>query len=274
VAPSASVTSTEEHNVSTYLDRLIALSRALGAPGQDLAILAEGNTSIRICADRMLVKASGAYLETATEQDFLEVDLGELIALLEDPATDDQGIAAAFDRMGRQQGRRPSVEAMMHAVCLVEGGARVVGHTHPIPVNALLCSVHAETLANKVVYPEQIVVLGRKPMLIPYIDPGLSLAREVRRRLRDHLAQEGTPPKAIYLANHGMFALGDSEQEVLRITAMAVKVSRIMQGALAAGGICELTEQSAERIHGREDEEYRRALLAASDDTQPAGAAR
>ncbi|MCW2640775.1 MAG: class aldolase [Dactylosporangium sp.] len=260
--------------MSTYLDRIIALSRALGAPGQDLVILAEGNTSIRTSQDRMLVKASGAYLETAGEGDFVEVDLGELVALLEDPATDDQAIAAAFDRMGRQLGRRPSVEAMLHAVCLVEGGANVVGHTHPIPVNALLCSVHAETLANKVVYPEQIVVLGSKPMLVPYVDPGLSLARDVRSRLRDHIASEGSPPKVIYLANHGMFALGESEQEVLRITAMAVKVSRIVQGALAAGGICELSRQSAARIDGREDEEYRRAVLAAHDGAQSAGVAR
>jgi rhamnose utilization protein RhaD (predicted bifunctional aldolase and dehydrogenase) len=260
--------------VSTYLDRIIALSRALGAPARELAILAEGNTSIRISDDRMLVKASGAYLETAGEGDFVEVDPGELIALLEDPATDDRAIAAAFERMGGQLGRRPSVEAMLHAVCLVEGGAKVVGHTHPIPVNALLCSVHAETLAHKVVYPEQIVVLGSSPMLIPYVDPGLCLAREVRGRLRDHLVREGVPPKVIYLGNHGMFALGESEQEVLRITAMAVKVSRIMQGALAAGGIRELSRQSAERIHGREDEEYRRAVLAAGDGAEPAAAAR
>ncbi|MDQ1752679.1 MAG: hypothetical protein QOE71_3735 [Pseudonocardiales bacterium] len=247
--------------MSTDLDRIISLSRTLGAPGRDLVILAEGNTSVRTGADRMLVKASGAHLATAGPDDFVEVGLAEMVALLDNPDTDQQSIADVFNRVGVATGRRPSVEAMLHAICLQEGGASVVGHTHPVPVNALLCSEHAETLASVIVYPEQIVILGRKAMLIPYVDPGLLLARLVRDRLRQHIAAEGAPPKVIYLANHGMFALGATTAEVLRITEMAVKVSRIMQAGLAVGALSPLTDHDSDRIDEREDEQHRRAVL-------------
>ena len=121
---------------------------------------------------------------------------------------------------------------MLHAVCLERGGAEVVGHTHPVPVLALLCSPHAQALATHMLFPDQIVVLGRRPLFVPYVDPGLALAR----RVRDELEAHGEPPKVIYLGNHGLFALGRTPEHVLQITAMAVKASRVLAGALAAGG--------------------------------------
>ncbi len=245
----------------TELQRLTDLSRELGRPERELVILAEGNTSLRTSADHMLVKASGAALGSAQAEDFVEVPLGDMMDLLDNPSSDDATVDAAFQRLSGTRGRRPSVESMVHAVCQVDAGATVVGHTHPLAINGLLCSRNASVLASTVVYPEQIVVLGRKPVFVPYTDPGLALAREVRRRLLEHLAEDGVAPKIIYLANHGIFALGTSPGEVLRITEMAVKVSRIMEVGLAVGGLAPLDAEARERIDTRTDEQYRRAAL-------------
>ena len=46
---------------------------------------------------------------------------------------------------------------------------------------------------------------------------------------------------------------------MLQITAMAVKASRVLAGALAAGGVSALAEAEADRIDARPDEHYRRA---------------
>ena len=151
---------------------------------------------------------------------------------------------------------------MLHAVCLELGGADAVGHTHPVPVVALLCSRHAEALATEMLFPDQIVVLGRRPLFVPYVDPGLALARRVRDDLEAHVARHGEPPKVIYLGNHGLFALGSTPEHVLQITAMAVKASRVLAGALAVGGARALAEAEADRIDARPDEHYRRAALA------------
>ena len=194
--------------MSAELEQIVALSRALGDPALDLAILGEGNTSLRTGEGTMLVKASGASLASVTAADFVELETAPLTALLDDPAADDAAVAQAFAPVEERTGRRPSVEAMLHAVCLELGGAHAVGHTHPVPVVALLCSRHAEALATEMLFPDQIVVLGRRPLFVPYVDPGLALARRVRDDLATHVARHGEPPKVIYLGNHGLFALG------------------------------------------------------------------
>ena len=38
----------------------------------------------------------------------------------------------------------PSVETVLHALALKEMGVRFIAHTHPVAVNAVLCSVQAE----------------------------------------------------------------------------------------------------------------------------------
>jgi rhamnose utilization protein RhaD (predicted bifunctional aldolase and dehydrogenase) len=249
--------------VSAELEAIVALSRALGDPARELAILGEGNTSLRTGEGTMLVKASGASLATVTAADFVALETAPLLELLDDPGADDAAVAAVFTAVA---GRRPSVEAMLHAVCLERGGAGAVGHTHPVPVLALLCSPHAQALATHMLFPDQIVVLGRRPLFVPYVDPGLALARRVRDDLEAHIARHGEPPKAIYLGNHGLFALGRTPEHVLQITAMAVKASQVLAGALAAGGATPLTEADADRIDTRLDEHYRRERLEGAGD--------
>lgn len=238
--------------------RIVELSRELGEPSRQLVIQGEGNTSVRIDADRMLVKASGASLARAEADDFLEVAVSPMIDLVEDPASDDRRVAEVFARVAGDSAQRPSVESMLHAVCLEVGGATVVAHTHPVRVNALLCSDWAEALATHVLFPEQVVILGPHPVYVPYHDPGLELARAVRDGLQQHLDRYGEAPRIVYLGNHGIFALGDSDAEVLRITEMAVKCSEILTGAILLGGPRTLPPQAVARLHTRPDEIHRR----------------
>ena len=242
-------------------DMLVDLSRRLGDPVRDAALLGEGNTSVR-AGDAMLVKASGAVLADARPEDFVRVDLGEADVLIDDDAAGDADVEALFTRIASREGRRPSVEALLHAVVYEATGASVVAHSHPTHVNALLCSERAHLLVDGALFPDQIVVLGDAPLLVPYIDPGLALARSVRQLLRTHIDTHGGAPSVIYLRNHGMFALGASVAQVLGITAMAQKCARVIIGAASVGGVRFMPSAEAERIATRPDEKYRRALLA------------
>jgi rhamnose utilization protein RhaD (predicted bifunctional aldolase and dehydrogenase) len=245
----------------TVLEQLVELSRTLGDPGREYAILAEGNVSALSGDGTMLVKASGTSLADATAASFVDVHIDSMLELLDgSPADEREQAAALLACVSGDAGARPSVEAPLHAVALRHGGARVVGHTHPIAVNAILCSANAE-LITRALFPDQIVVCGADPLLVPYIDPGLPLARVVRERLRER----AHPPKVIYLQNHGLVALGQNAQEVARITQMAVKAAAILLGALGAGGAVFLQDEEVARIDGRLDEHYRREALARAD---------
>ena len=245
------------------LEQLVWLSRALGRPERDLAILGEGNTSVRLDCYRFLVKASGTSLTEADGRSFVEMDLRRTLAILdlEDPSDAELADALMAARTDEESDLRPSIEAVMHALCLTEGGAAFAGHTHPVSVNSVLCSDRARALSDGAIFPDQVVVLGRHPLHVPYADVGLPLARAVRDGLRDHRLRAYTPPKTIYLQNHGLVALGQSAGGVDQVTQMADKHARIMAGALAAGEPVYLTPQQADRLDSRSDEEYRRWIL-------------
>jgi rhamnose utilization protein RhaD (predicted bifunctional aldolase and dehydrogenase) len=114
----------------------------------------------------------------------------------------------------------------------------------------------------------QVVVIGRRGLLVPYSDPGVVLAREVRARLAEYSREWGMP-RVIYLQNHGLVVLGSSARQALQLTEMADKVSRVVAAALAVGSIVPMTEESAERIDTRDDEQIRRIALARATLRQP-----
>lgn len=239
-------------------EELVRLARALGDPTHGHAILAEGNVSMLLDDDSMLVKASGTSLGKTTVSSLLRVRIDDVLTLLDHPPIEEadqaQRLAAS---VVDDSGLLPSVETPMHAAALRHGGARFVGHTHPQALNALLCSESAE-LVTRALFPEQVVVCGADPLFVPYLDPGLALARAVR----DLLAERERPPQVVYLQNHGLVALGESAEQVLQITQMAVKAAAILLGALAAGGPVFLSDEEVARIDERLDEHYRRQVLA------------
>lgn len=241
---------------------LVHLSRTLGEPWRRLAILAEGNTSQRLSDDVLAVKATGRSLAHARSEDFVLVSLRRLSAIVDDPDAGDAEVAEYFDEVEAQQGARPSVETLLHVVCVLDAGATVVAHTHPESVLALVCSDQAEVLADQPLFPDQVVVVGRRALLVPYHDPGVVLAREVRRLLAEHTAAAG-PPRVVYLANHGMVALGTNPVQALQATEMADKVSRVLTTTLSLGRLVPMAPASVDRIDTRDDEQVRRAALAA-----------
>ncbi|MCB9455855.1 MAG: class II aldolase/adducin family protein [Anaerolineaceae bacterium] len=242
------------------LTPLLALSRNLGEPHHDYVILGEGNTSARIDADRFWVKASGVSLVGITGDGFVQVDTSKILAFLDEDLSDtaikDRLTAAVIAGSGR-----PSVETALHALALTLGGARFVGHTHPTAVNAVLCSRQAEQAVSGRLFPDEIVVCGPAPLFIPYIDPGLPLARAVREGIERHIRQYGEPPRVILMQNHGLVALGQTAEAVEQITAMMVKTARILLGTYALGGPQFLSPEAVARIHTRPDEHYRRGRL-------------
>lgn len=249
--------------MSETLDQLVQLSNRLGEPAREWVILGEGNTSARADDTSFWVKASGARLLEADATSFVRVDFAAIARLLDGGDADDATIERALlaARSERDASRRPSIETLLHAVCLQLDGVRFVAHTHPVAVNAVTCSRDfAAALAGRV-FPDEVVVCGPAPVLVPYTDPGLPLAREVRRRIRAHLQEHGAPPKTILMQNHGLVTLAGSARQAEDITAMADKAARILLGTYALGGPRFLDAADVARIHTRPDEAQRRRTL-------------
>lgn len=250
-------------NAETVLQALVAMSHELGRPERDLVILGEGNTSA-LCDDGTFwVKGSGTQLSTIAPDGFVQVRLAPVCALADGGGLSDAELKSALEqaKIDPANTRQPSVETVLHALALSEAGARFVGHTHPVAVNALMCSRGVEGALAGRLFPDEIVVCGPAPAYVPYTDPGLPLARAVRAAFRRHADAWGSPPKVILMQNHGLIALGGSPREVDNVSAMCVKACRILAGTYAYGGPRFLSDEAVERIHSRPDEAYRRKQL-------------
>jgi rhamnose utilization protein RhaD (predicted bifunctional aldolase and dehydrogenase) len=246
------------------LERLLALSHELGREDRKLAILGEGNTSLRVGETTFLVKASGSNLATLSPLGVTECRFSGLAPLLErktlpDAAVDQALFAARVD----PEAKKPSVEAIFHAYLLTLPGVNVVGHTHPVAVNQLLCTPHGRTFARRRLFPDEVVCCGPESVFVPYLDPGLKLAQGIRVAVIAYIKRLARPPRIILLENHGLIALGPTPESVLGATLMAVKAAEIFTGAaaLSRGKPRFLTPAQVARIAGRPDEHHRQKAL-------------
>ena len=240
---------------------LLDLCHRIGNSDIDLALSAEGNVSVRGDDEFMTIKATGCSLATMTASDLVDVRRSTLMALLDSDPSDDDVHAAYLEAKRDSADKKASVEAILHAVLYELTDAQVIAHTHPIAVNAIGCSRNPEILVQGALFPDAIVMMGRRQLLVPYVDPGVPLARAVRDAVTGFIGEEDSSPRVIYLANHGLFVLTGTEVEAWELTRMVVKNAQVLLGTMAAGGPNFLSPANVDRIDKRPDEIYRRQLL-------------
>lgn len=247
------------------LDELVSLSRRLGDPTADMAILAEGNTS---CTEgsNFWVKASGKSLRDIDRDGFVRCDAPALTECFGRNLSDSDVKQALYNSVRSDTQLRPSVEAFMHAWLLQLPGVEFVGHAHPTAILSLVCSPGAQILCRMRFFPDEVVCCGTTTIWIPYVDPGLPLAEKIATYVTAHMKEQSDVPKLLWLQNHGAIALGKTAAEVESALAMTTKSARMI---LMAGGIKAVEKEAivplsaavVDRIRTRPDEHYRQAQL-------------
>jgi rhamnose utilization protein RhaD (predicted bifunctional aldolase and dehydrogenase) len=244
------------------LKQLIQLSRELGRENRHLAILGEGNVSADLEDGTFYVKASGSQLGTIDAGGFSRASMKPVFEALDHPDKTDDEVRKVLEACRvDKKARLPSVETFLHAICLKEGGAKWVGHTHPVSVLKILCSKLGAEPFRRHIFPDAIVVCGRRLAIVPYVDPGIRLAVELRKSLRRFMDEHGSAPKVILMVNHGPVVLGQTERDVLNIMLMLDKWAAILVGSHTLGGPQFLDEKNSDRIENRPDEHYRRRAI-------------
>ena len=247
---------------TSLVDRLVLLARELGRPELKLSILAEGNVSADAGDGTFFVKASGGQMGTIEASGFTHVKTQVVLDALTRPSLSDQAIRQVMEASRIDpKSKLPSIETFLHAICLSDGGAKWVGHTHTLSVNRILCSQHGARAFLKHVFPDSIVVCGRHIAIVPYADPGIHLALEMQASLRNFKLRHGTAPKVVLMESHGPVVLGQSEREVMNIMLMLDKWASVLLGTYAMGGPKFLEDSISERIETRPDEHHRRREL-------------
>lgn len=243
---------------------LVELAHSLTDPALDAAILAEGNVSCATGHGTFWVKASGQAMGLIEPGGFCEVRSDPLLKALDSRLADEAEVRSCLNAARADSGQAavPSTEAFMHAYLLELPDVQFVAHTHPAPLLSLLCLVNGEDLAGKRLFPDEIVLCGAASCWVPYVAPGLPLAREIRASVLRFIHTFGVRPKTLWLQNHGLITMGKTAKEALSATEMSVKAARVVLGALQTDQeIRWLSEEEVQQIANWPDEHYRQRLL-------------
>jgi rhamnose utilization protein RhaD (predicted bifunctional aldolase and dehydrogenase) len=244
------------------MTNLVYLSHVLGDPANDFAILGEGNTSARADGETFWVKASGTELRTMQPEGFVRVRFDKIMELLQFEDVSDDVCKEYFDAASVDAaGKRPSTEALMHAILLSMPDVNYVGHTHPTAINMFTCAHEGKQAWQGRLFPDEIVCCGVAPVWVDYTDPGIPLAREVKTQIEAYIQEYGVRPKVLLVQNHGLIAIGATPSEVINATMMMCKTARVLWGTFALGGPRYLTPTQVERIFTWPSEKYRMQLL-------------
>ena len=197
---------------SQHLRKFIAACRRIGK-NQALAQAGGGNISLKVDNTRMIIKSSGQYLSGVTQKK------GHCTVLYPGIASFvRRGTSKTFSRGWEKQynrqleksmampSARPSLETGFHAML-----GRAVVHTHPLFINALLCSKNGKTLLKR--------IAGREKFLwVPYQTPGIELSAGIAKRWRGE--------RLLFLENHGLIVNGESMGWCVRKTEEVLKGAR------------------------------------------------
>jgi ribulose-5-phosphate 4-epimerase/fuculose-1-phosphate aldolase len=174
---------------TTLREALVAAGRRLGARG--LIAGAEGNLSVRLPGNRLLVSPTGLRKDELTPDDLVVVPL-------EQPPDGDSPTV---------RGLRPSSDMAIHrAVMAVRPDVAAVVHAH-LPVSMAL-TLAGET-PDPAVLPETALLLPYVPV-VPYEEMG---SAKLAARIAAALTSGATHPNAVLLERHGAVAAGSAEPD-------------------------------------------------------------
>ena len=210
-------------NAHAVARRMALCCRQLAARG--LIAGRDGNLSVRLGADRVLVTPSGFIKSLVTAADMVEVDVAG-----KPRRKSSRKPTSELDLHLRILRHRPDVQAVVHAHPPAATGFAVAGQE--IPGNLL---------------PELIFVVGPVP-LVPFGMPGTpELGDRIVPYLQDRRHQ------ALLLANHGAVTLGRTLDEAWIRMESLEHSARIITAARAVGEPKPLTAQAVERLQWERD---------------------
>ena len=179
----------------------------------------DGNVSVRLAPDRLLVTPSGASKVDVAPDDLVVVDL------------DGRPVGG---------GRRASSELAMHlAIYRARADVHAVVHAHPPTATGF--AVAGETLPDGVL-PELVCQVGAVA-LVPYFTPGTGGAAGA---FAPYLARHD----AFLMANHGATTVGPTLERAHQRMESLEHAARILLAARLLGRVTPLTHEQHQALRG------------------------
>lgn len=232
------------------LPELIELSHAVGRHPSRMAIWHEGACAAKTWDGYFFVSRRGANLSELAAADLVKMNLEKTAALISQETVSEETFAELQTGPGAAL---PSLDAILFAWLLSLDENKFAVHAQPVEVNQILGSPRARQFAERRTVAHEVPARGVSSVLMPYADPGLPQAREVKRKLALWRDRYKVVPKLLFIQNHGMITLGNSREEILLAAELAIKSARIFIGAALMGGPVFLTPDNVQHLEAMKE---------------------
>jgi rhamnose utilization protein RhaD (predicted bifunctional aldolase and dehydrogenase) len=237
------------------VDILVDLGRQLGNHPENVVALDEGFVAGKVDG-HMVISRPGARLGNLDRGDLIHYNPAALQELLrgDQPRRQAEEEALLASRL-QEDGPMPSADAYVVTDLFDRCGSRMAVQVQPVVINQILASPRARQFADRRITLSEVFSCGLATTLVPYADPGTTLAKEVRTKVNLWRDRARTDPKVILLQNNGMIVLGDSPEEIVENVEKMVRAAEVFVGASLLGGPQFLTVANIGRAT-----EYRRVI--------------
>jgi rhamnose utilization protein RhaD (predicted bifunctional aldolase and dehydrogenase) len=242
-------------------EKLLWLAHEIGRPTAQLVVPGEGTVSARSTTPgRILTTAAGGFLDRIDEGDTTECEARKLEGLFEMPLLDSKTNLLAETQLD-PAARLPAQDAVLHAWLLGLDGVNFVAQVHPTSCLQVLCSQGAERFSDHRLFPSEIMAFGAQATYVPYSEPGIPLAREIRSKVMlTQRRNQGQNPRLVLVQNYGLVAMGATAEATLRVALVAEKAAAVFVGSSRLGAQFLPTQQIV-RIEMRIADNTRPSLI-------------
>ncbi len=181
------------------------------------------------------------------EAAFVKIDPAPFQDLMENAKANERDYQRALAEF-KEAGAPLRASAAMWAYLLSLEEVTFGIHLHPLEVCQILCSPRARQFADRRTSPGEVLGAGGSAVLVPYGDPGLEFARDVKRRITLWRGRFKDVQPILYIQNHGVVLLGNEVGPVVNRFEDIARHARVFAGAAALGGPVYLTPTNIEKL--------------------------
>jgi len=230
----------------SLFDELPELAHALGTHPSRLVIWNEGSCAVKTSDGSYRVTVAGANLATLKPVESVEFDLAKMTGFVTAEAASEEELVAA--RLSPDETVPASTDALLYSYLFGFEGVTMAAHVHPVEINQITCSPRARQFADRRSVPNEITAFGSAMLLVPYADPGMQLAKEVKRKMLLWRDRYKIAPRVVLIHNYGMIVLGNNPVELLKTIDTTIKAAQVFIGASMLGGPVFLTPNNVTHL--------------------------
>jgi len=231
----------------SLINEILELGHSLGGHAGRLVLGGEGAIGARITDSRLVVTRRGAKLGKLEAADLGHYDMERLSEVIAPEPALPEDLTGAQLHAGHGAEVHEDL-TLFGCLLALDPALRLAVHIHPVAIDQITASPRARQFADRRIAHNEVLAVGSAMLLVNYAEPGLTLTREIQKKMILWRDRNKTAPRVILVQNHGVILLGATNAGLIDSIEALLKYAELFIGASLLGGPVFLTPQAITQI--------------------------